>query len=68
MFLFVLAPWVSALPPGLELLLVLGLTSVAAMTLFWLTAIAFWHASERPSGLEWIILQRMEAAGNGFSG
>ncbi len=68
MFLFVLAPWVSALPPGLELLLVLGLTSVAAMTLFWLTAIAFWHASERPSGLEWIILQRMEAGRQRFFG
>lgn len=68
MFLFMVQPWLSDLPAGLGLLFAVGLSGMVALALFWLAALAFWHVSERPSGLEWIVIQKIEAGRQRLTG
>ncbi|KPF41896.1 lipopolysaccharide biosynthesis protein [Rhizobium sp. AAP43] len=60
-------PNLAALPAGILLFVALSAASAGAMALFWLCALLLWILTDRPAGLEKIVIEKLRAGRQRFS-
>jgi O-antigen/teichoic acid export membrane protein len=64
-FLLWVQPVLIAMPLGIELVIGVGLCSVAALAIFWVSSLLLWQAVGRPDGLEAIVVKKIMPWRNG---